>query len=107
MRKLLVLLLVFASASFAAERSSIHTRAFQRHNPCPSTGERRGACPGYVIDHIYPLCAGGADHPDNMQWQSIQAAKEKDRWERSICRAKRLERAAGVKSSFGFDVGPR
>ena len=36
--------------------------------------------PGYVIDHIVPLALGGADTPTNMQWQTIQAAKEKDRW---------------------------
>ena len=37
--------------------------------------------PGYVIDHIVPLALGGADTPANMQWQTTQAAKEKDRWE--------------------------
>jgi len=37
--------------------------------------------PGYVIDHIVPLARGGADTPANMQWQTIQEAKEKDRWE--------------------------
>lgn len=37
--------------------------------------------PGYVIDHIVPLALGGADTPANMQWQTIQAAKAKDRWE--------------------------
>jgi hypothetical protein len=31
----------------------------------------RGACPGYVIDHINPLECGGADAPFNMQWQTI------------------------------------
>ena len=38
--------------------------------------------PGYVIDHIAPLSRGGADSPSNMQWQTKEAAKEKDRWER-------------------------
>jgi len=37
--------------------------------------------PGYVVDHIVPLKKGGCDCPANMQWQTIQAAKEKDKWE--------------------------
>ena len=36
---------------------------------------------GYVIDHIIPLKKGGCDCPGNMQWQTIEAAKEKDKWE--------------------------
>ena len=54
---------------------------FKRQHPCPSTGKSRGACPGYVIDHVTPLKRGGADRPSNMQWQSHQAAKEKDKTE--------------------------
>lgn len=50
-------------------------------HPCPATGRKTGACPGYVVDHIHPLKRGGADHPDNMQWQTRQEAREKDRWE--------------------------
>jgi hypothetical protein len=38
--------------------------------------------PGYVIDHIVPLKRGGCDCPSNMQWQTKQAAKEKDKRER-------------------------
>jgi hypothetical protein len=34
-----------------------------------------------VIDHIRPLRKGGADLPDNMQWQTVEAAKAKDRVE--------------------------
>ena len=37
--------------------------------------------PVYAVDHIVPLALGGADTPANMQWQTIQATKEKDRWE--------------------------
>lgn len=37
--------------------------------------------PGYVIDHIVPLALGDADTPANMQWQTMRAATEKDRWE--------------------------
>ena len=38
---------------------------------------------GYVVDHIVPLECGGADVPSNMQWQTVQEAKIKDRTERS------------------------
>jgi len=32
----------------------------------------------YVIDHVILLCAGGADHPFNMQWQTIAGAKGRE-----------------------------
>ena len=54
---------------------------FKKEHPCPSTGKLSGACPGYVIDHVTPLKRGGADAPTNMQWQTKEAAREKDRWE--------------------------
>jgi hypothetical protein len=54
---------------------------FKRTNPCPATGKSSGSCPGYVIDHVEPLKRGGADTPGNMQWQSLGAAKRKDRTE--------------------------
>jgi len=90
-------LLVAASLAAAAgialadapRRSSAERAAFQRHNPCPSTGQRRGSCPGYIIDHVEPLCAGGPDHRSNMQWQTVAAARAKDRWERQVCRKSR------------------
>jgi hypothetical protein len=34
-----------------------------------------------VIDHVVPLKRGGADSPGNMQWQSLSAARAKDRIE--------------------------
>lgn len=84
----LILALTAASlAVHAAPRSHAAKLTFQRNHPCPSTGKPRGACPGYVIDHIKPLCAGGADAPGNMQWQTVAAAKIKDREEVRECRA--------------------
>ena len=62
-------------------RSKVATRQFERSHPCPSTGRTSGGCKGYVIDHIAPLKRGGADSPSNMQWQTIEAAKAKDRIE--------------------------
>jgi hypothetical protein len=37
--------------------------------------------PGYVVDHIIPLKKGGCDCPSNMQWQTKEEAKRKDKWE--------------------------
>lgn len=62
-------------------RSSSARSAFKKSQPCPSTGRRSGKCPGYVIDHRTPLKRGGADSPSNMQWQTREAAKRKDRYE--------------------------
>ena len=62
-------------------RSSSAKRAFRSYNPCPGTGSTRGPCVGYVIDHKQPLKHGGADSPDNMQWQTREKAKAKDQIE--------------------------
>lgn len=70
-----------ADARSATERSEFH-----RNNPCPSTGRTTGKCPGYVVDHIVPLCAGGADKPSNMQWQELADSKAKDKQEWRQCR---------------------
>jgi hypothetical protein len=86
--KFLVALLaaLLGAAATAAPRSRSATAEFQRATPCPSTDARRGRCPGYVIDHVVPLCAGGADAAVNMQWQTIADAKVKDREEIRLCR---------------------
>jgi hypothetical protein len=63
------------------KRSGSAKHTFERTHPCPSTGRTTGGCPGYVIDHIQALKHGGTDSPSNMQWQTIAAAKAKDRTE--------------------------
>ena len=68
-----------------AARSEAKKNLFKSLSPCPSTGETRGPCPGYVVDHVKPLACGGADDPRNMQWQTVAAGKAKDQWERLGC----------------------
>jgi hypothetical protein len=63
------------------KRSPAARNEFKRQQPCPSTGRSTGACSGYVIDHVVPLKRGGEDAPENMQWQSIEDAKAKDKIE--------------------------
>lgn len=82
---LLSAMLLLAQSQPRHHRSEVARRNFKRENPCPSTGESKGPCPGYVIDHITPLACGGEDAPDNMQWQSLEDAKAKDKWERKDC----------------------
>lgn len=69
------------------KRSEAVKDAFKHSHPCPTTGKTSGPCPGYVIDHIVPLCASGPDAAYNMQWQTTDQSKEKDRWERKECTA--------------------
>lgn len=73
----------------AADRSYKTRKAFMLENPCPATGETKGKCPGWIVDHIVPICAGGRDEPWNLQWQTVEDAKAKDRIEVRECRAAR------------------
>lgn len=59
---------------------------FKKANPCPATGTIvTGGCKGFVIDHKIPLCAGGADAVDNLQWQGAHESKIKDKYELQLC----------------------
>lgn len=74
------------SAISGQPRSAAAVAKFKRLNPCPANAQPSGPCPGYIVDHVMPLCAGGADDPTNMQWQTVEEAKEKDAQERLMCR---------------------
>jgi hypothetical protein len=62
------------------KRSAAAKEEFERE-----TGYPHGR-PGYVVDPINPLACGGADAPSNMQWQTVEEAKAKDKTERIGCK---------------------
>lgn len=68
----LLLACTLSVADARIQRSAAEVLAFKRANPCPSTGQRRGACPGHHVDHVIPLCAGGLDAKVNMQWLTVE-----------------------------------
>lgn len=87
--------IVITAASYASQpRSKSALAKFQRQNPCPANGAVKGVCPGWVKDHVVPLCAGGADSPSNLQWQTVADARRKDVDEMRLC-AKMRSSAAG------------
>ena len=51
----------------------------------PVTSAGAIIAPGYRKDHVLPLACGGPDAVSNMQWQTVAAAKAKDRWEVRAC----------------------
>lgn len=51
-----------------------------------------GGWKDHVVDHIIPLCAGGADKVWNMQWQTVEIAKQKDIIEKRECALLRANR---------------
>lgn len=84
---LLLLSSLLASPATPAQpkRSSAVRASFMKEHPCPATGKSKGKCPGWIIDHIYPLACGGPDKVQNLQWQTVAQAKAKDKWERKQC----------------------
>lgn len=60
-------------------RSGREKQAFKQQTGYP------GGRKGYVVDHVRPLACGGADVPANMQWQTVEQARAKDRVERKGC----------------------
>ena len=85
MRLLTIFLISFCAINTPAtaknKRISAVKHEFRLANPCPATSQRRGACPGYIIDHRIALCVGGKDVASNLRWQTKEASKRKDRWE--------------------------
>lgn len=77
---------LLAGTAESADRSPALRAEFQRQHPCPSTGQPRGACPGYQVDHIQALKCGGRDELGNLQWLAVEAHKEKTRRDMRGCR---------------------
>ena len=66
--------------------SATQRNNFMRSRICPSTGTKTLSCPGYVVNHIIPLCAYGADLPVNMRYlPDYVAAEVKDKAEFALC----------------------
>jgi len=92
---LLLSLLFSVSVDAASHRDRSVRNAFQRENPCPdkavqirpgTAGGRRGACPGYEVDHIVPLCFGiDVDRVENLQWLSVADHKKKTKLDIKVC----------------------
>ena len=102
---LLLIASVFSITAEARERSLAAKNDFKYAHPCPSNGKNHGPCPGYVIDHITALACGGADAPTNMQWQSVEEGKAKDKWERKGCQ---INHDSGSSYSSGiYQTGPK
>ena len=85
----IIFLSVIALSAAAEARDSKPVAAFRQTHACPSTQKFTGPCPGWVVDHVVPLCWGGADLPLNMQWQDRQASYRKDAFERAACAMKK------------------
>jgi hypothetical protein len=97
---------VAADSGAKPHRSRAQVAAFRKAHPCPSTGRSYGRCPGYIVDHVQPLCAGGPDRPSNMQWQTVAEAKAKDRLERQECERRRMRTGSLLGAGLG-EGGPR
>lgn len=78
-------------AAAQVQRDRAQVRAFRAEHPCPATGLKRGACPGWHVDHIIALCAGGEDHPRNMQWITKEDHRFKTLVDARECRRARFE----------------
>lgn len=106
-RSLLVALILTAlfvgDALAVGNRSRAVKRAFAKEHPCPTTEKSIPSCPGYVIDHKIPLCAGGPDAVSNMQWQTLAESYRKDASEREYCACVKKD----GKANCYFAYGPR
>ncbi len=83
---LIALLLIGGRDKYGhVHRSSAARHQFRMLHPCPATGLRKGSCTGYVVDHIVALECGGKDELENLQWQTAEEGRKKDKLER-LCR---------------------
>ncbi|SRR6266403_705786 len=64
-----------SSGSSIRELEAERRSAFQRRNPCPSTGKTYGACPGYAARDVAPAKPGAAW---SMRWMTPEEAQKAD-----------------------------
>ena len=85
----ILLLLITHCAEARDGRNAAEVRQFRLGHPCPVTGQVRGKCPGYEVDHVQARRCGGADKASNMQWLLVADHRVKTAREARICRGKR------------------
>ena len=61
------------SGSSIKELDAYRRDAFQRRNPCPSTGNTYGQCPGYVARDVAPENRGGAW---TLRWMTTEESEK-------------------------------
>ena len=79
-----------SSVAISLPRDAQQKNEFRKANPCPTTGEKKGACAGYQVDHKKALMNGGKDKPKNMQWLSEQDHKAKTKRDIATCKGSYL-----------------
>lgn len=62
-----------SSGSSIRELDGYRRDAFQRRNPCPSTGKTYGQCPGYIVRDVAPEHRGDAW---TMRWMTTEEAEK-------------------------------
>lgn len=77
-----------------AKRSPATKAEFRKLNPCPATGKKTGACPGWQVDHKEALVCGGRDELANLQWLPVAEHREKTKVEVKLCRTNKHTRSA-------------
>jgi len=92
---LFVLSVASVDARISRDRSKI--REFRSAHACPATGWAGGRCDGWQVDHIIPLCAGGPDELENLQWISYEDHKWKTFVDVRECR--KLQKNASIPAS--------
>ena len=88
----LALAALLASAAADTTRSPAVRAEFRKLHPCPATGNKTGACPGWQIDHREALVCGGRDELTNLQWLPVAEHREKTRAEVKLCRTNKHTR---------------
>lgn len=78
--------LALGACCHSPRRSHAVREAFIAAHPCPVASAPHARCPGFQVDHVIPLCAGGADDPSNMQWLSLDEHIAKTRRDVAACK---------------------